>query len=182
MKTIRFATVAAITAAVTLTSTSFAGERGDSKITFAPGKSAAAKAAKPGTSTIVALVLANDGEFDVLQAAVVRAGLVDTLNGKNQYTVFAPTDAAFIATLEVADEAEAIAAVNALPVDVLTNILLHHVTEGRRISTSVLAAPKYKMLNGEFLTRDELAAAGIVATDISASNGVIHVISAVLIP
>lgn len=144
--------------------------------------SAAAKAAKPGSDTIVEIVLADDGEFDVLQAAVVRAGLVDALNGGVQYTVFAPTDAAFVATLGVADEAEALVAIEALPVEVLTQILLYHVIEGRRISTSVLAAPKYQTLLGKKLTRAELAAAGIAATDISASNGVIHVINAVLIP
>lgn len=178
MKTIRIATVAALVAAVTLTSApAFADAT-----TLPPGKSAAAKAAKPGTSTIVAIVLADDGEFDVLQAAVVKAGLVDALNGRNQYTVFAPTDAAFIATLGVADEAEAIATIGSLPLEALKNILLYHVTEGRRISTSVLAAPRYKMLNGDFLTRDKLAAAGIAATDISASNGIIHVINSVLIP
>ena len=177
MKTNSSITVALLAAALCLTHTSFA-EDTDS----APGKSSVAKAAKPGTSTIVAIVLANDGEFDVLQAAVVRAGLVDVLNGKRQYTVFAPTDAAFIATLGAADEAEAIAAVNALPVEALTNILLYHVTAGRHTSTSVLAAPGYRMLNGERLTRDELAAAGIEATDISASNGIIHVINSVLIP
>ena len=43
--------------------------------------------------------------FDVLQAAVVRAGLVDALNGRNQLTVFAPTDAAFVSTLGAANEA-----------------------------------------------------------------------------
>ena len=177
MKTKTILTVAALTVALTLTHSTFAQET-DS----APGKSAAAKAAKPGTSTIVSIVLANDGEFDVLQAAVVRAGLVDVLNGNRQFTVFAPTDAAFIKTLGVADEAEAIAAVNALPVEALTNILLYHVTAGRHTSTSVLAAPGYRMLNGDRLTRDELAAAGIAATDISASNGVIHVINSVLIP
>jgi uncharacterized surface protein with fasciclin (FAS1) repeats len=142
----------------------------------------AAKAAKPGSATIVEIVLADDGEFDVLQAAVVRAGLADVLNGRNQYTVFAPTDAAFIATLGVNNEEEALATVEALPLDALTNILLYHVTNGRRISTSVLAAPKYRMLNGEHLTRQELAKAGIAKPDISASNGVIHVINAVLIP
>jgi transforming growth factor-beta-induced protein len=173
MKLNRILTVAALTAAVTLTPNFCAS---------AAGKSAAAKAAKPGTSTIVALVLQPDGEFDVLQAAVVRAGLVDALNGRTQYTVFAPTDAAFVATLGVADEAAAIEAVNALPVDVLTHILLYHVTEGRRISTSVLAAPEYRMLNGESLSREDLAAAGLAVTDISASNGVVHVINAVLIP
>jgi len=148
----------------------------------AAGKSAAAAGAKPGPDSIVAIVLADDGEFDVLQAAVVKAGLVDALNGPRQLTVFAPTDAAFIATLEAADEAEAIATVEALPVEVLQEILLYHVTPGRRISTSVLAAPKYKMLNDAFLPRSELLAAGIAKTDIPASNGVIHVINAVLAP
>jgi len=171
MKNIRITTVAAMMTAVTLTFSA-----------FGQGKPSYAAAAKPGTSTIVEIVLQPDGEFDVLQAAVVRAGLVDALNGKDQLTVFAPTDAAFIATLGVADEAEAIAAVNALPLDALTNILLYHVTEGRRTSKSVLAAPQYEMLNGQYLTREELAAAGIAATDISASNGIIHVINSVLIP
>jgi len=172
MKNIRTLIVAATAAAVTLTSTCFAGN----------GKSDVAAAAKPGISTIVAIVLADDEEFDVLQAAVVKAGLVDALNGTDQYTVFAPTDAAFIKTLGVADEAAAIAAVKALPVEALTNILLYHVTGGRRTSTSVLSAPEYLMLNGEYLSRSTLAAAGIAKTDISASNGIIHVINSVLMP
>lgn len=171
MKNTRITTVAAVLAAVTLTFNA-----------FAQGKPSYAAAAKPGTSTIVEIVLQPDGEFDVLQAAVVRAGLVDALNGTDQYTVFAPTDAAFVATLGVADEAAAIATVNALPVEALTNILLYHVTEGRRTSRSVLAAPEYEMLNGEYLSRDKLAAAGIAAVDMSASNGIIHVINSVLIP
>jgi len=142
----------------------------------------AAAAAKPGELTIVEIVLQPDGEFDVLQAAVVKAGLVDLLNGKQQHTVFAPTDLAFVRTLGVADEAAAIAAVEGLPVDRLTNILAFHVTSGRRTSRSVLAAPSYQMLNGGTLTRAALSAAGIAATDISASNGIVHVINAVLLP
>src|SRR5687767_9077303 len=66
--------------------------------------------AKPGTMTIVGIVLQKDGEFDVLQAAVVRAGLLDTLNGSGQYTVFAPTDQAFVTTLNAGTEEAAIAA------------------------------------------------------------------------
>jgi uncharacterized surface protein with fasciclin (FAS1) repeats len=140
-----------------------------------------AEAAKPGGNTIVQIVVSDD-RFDVLKAAVVSAGLVDALNGTTQYTVFAPTDDAFVTTLGVMSEAEAIAAVQALPVADLTNILLYHVTNGRRNSNSVLAAPGYQMLNGEQLSRDTLAAAGIAATDISASNGIIHVINHVLLP
>ncbi len=171
MKLNRILTVAAILAAVTVSFSAFAN-----------GKPDWAAGAKPGSSTIVQIVLQPDGEFDVLQAAVVRAGLVNVLNGKGQYTVFAPTDAAFVATLGVANEEEAIAAVNKMDLDTLTHILLYHVTEGRRTSRSVLAAPKYEMLSGDYLTRAELLDAGIKATDISASNGIIHVINHVLLP
>ena len=139
-------------------------------------------AAKPGALTIVGLVLQDDDEFDVLQAAVIRAGLAEALNGKTQYTVFAPTDAAFVTTLGAADEAAAIATVNDLPIETLSEILRFHVTHGRRNSQSVLAAPSYQMLNGATLTRTQLTAAGLAATDISASNGIVHVINAVLLP
>lgn len=149
---------------------------------LAGGKPTWAAAAKPGSQTIVQLVLADDEEFDVLQAAVISAGLVDALNGRGQFTVFAPTDAAFVAALGAADEDAAIAIVESLDVEVLTSILLYHVTEGRRNSRSVLAAPRYKMLNGQTLSRATLAAAGIAKTDISAKNGIIHVINSVLIP
>jgi uncharacterized surface protein with fasciclin (FAS1) repeats len=141
-----------------------------------------AVAARPGPLTIVGIVLQDDGEFDVLQAAVVRAGLVDALNGTTQYTVFAPTDAAFVTTLGVANEAAAIDAVNGMPMETLTDILLFHVTHGRRTSRSVLAAPSYQMLNSATLTREQLGGAGFAATDISASNGIVHVIKAVLLP
>ena len=141
-----------------------------------------AAAAKPGDLTIVGIVTQDDGEFDVLQAAVIRAGLVDTLNGQRQYTVFAPTDLAFVTTLGVVDEAAAIAAVNDMPIETLTDILLFPVTAGRRNSRSVLAAPSYNMLSGATLTRTQLAAAGLATTDISASNGIVHVINAILLP
>lgn len=141
-----------------------------------------AAAAKPGSLTIVGIVLQDDGEFDVLQAAVIRAGLASALDGPRQYTVFAPTDNAFVTALGVDDEAAAIAAVNGLPIEKLTDILLFHVTAGRRHSRSVLAAPSYEMLNGATLVRQQLVAAGLAATDISASNGIVHVINAVLLP
>ena len=146
------------------------------------GQPSQATGAKPGALSIVEIVLQDDGEFDVLQAAVVRAGLVDVLNGNEQYTVFAPTDLAFVTTLAAADEAAAIAAANAMSPEALKNILLYHVTNGRRNSASVLGAPGYQMLNGDRLTRATLTAAGIAQTDISASNGIVHVINAVLLP
>ena len=151
--------------------------------------------AKPGNATIVDIVVAPDGEFDVLQAAVIEAGLAGALSSNDdQYTVFAPTDAAFVATFRsilgdgTLTEADVIAFIDAGGVDTelgdgaLANILLFHVTNGRRTATSVVHAPQYRMLNGDRLTRTQLFDAGIVATDISASNGVIHVIGSVLIP
>ena len=64
----------------------------------------------------------------------------------------------------------------------LQDILLYHVTNGRRTSKSVVAAPAYKMLNGDKLSRGELVEAGLGQLNISASNGVIHEIDAVLLP
>jgi uncharacterized surface protein with fasciclin (FAS1) repeats len=151
--------------------------------------------ARPGASTIVDIVLADDGEFDVLQTAVIEAGLAGALSSADsQYTVFAPTDAAFVATFRALlgdatlSEADVIAFIDAGGVDTalgdgaLANILLFHVTNGRRTSNSVVHAPQYRMLNGERLSRAQLLDAGIAAVDISASNGVIHVINAVLLP
>lgn len=143
---------------------------------------AAAKAAKPGSQTITQLVV-NNPNFDVLEAAVIEAGLAGALGGETQYTVFAPTDQAFInALVPGGTEAQAIAAVQGLPDNALTDILLYHVTNGRRISTSVLAAPSYGTLNGDRLSRAELSSAGIASTDLSAKNGVVHVINSVLMP
>ena len=156
---------------------------------------AANTGAKPGNANIVQIVLAPDGEFDVLQAAVIEAGLAGALSDPDvQYTVFAPTDAAFVSTFRAVlennslAEADVIAFIQSGGVDTalgdgaLANILLFHVTNGRRTSTSVVHAPGYQMLNGERLTRGQLLDAGIVATNISASNGVIHVIGSVLLP
>lgn len=146
------------------------------------GSDSSPAAPSADAGTIVNIVLKDDGEFDVLQAAVVRAGLVDALNGTTQYTVFAPTDQAFVTSLGVANEAAAIDAINGLPIGTLSDILLFHVTTGRQNSTSVLAASNYGMLNGMSLTRAQLSAAGLATTDIAASNGIVHVINAVLIP
>jgi transforming growth factor-beta-induced protein len=129
-------------------------------------------------------VNAQTGEFDHLIEAVVRAGLVDALNGNRQLTVFAPTDAAFedlFATLGVSG-------VDAIPVDTLRAVLLYHVAPGERFSGDVLASARIRTLGKGFLVpsvHDGSAwvnGARIVAADVDASNGVIHVIDAVLLP
>ena len=164
-------------------------------LTIVAAPVAAADGAKPGTSNIVEIVLADDGQFDVLQAAVIEAGLAGALSSPDdQYTVFAPTDWAFVQTFrailendsltegDVIDFIEAGGVDTALGEGTLADILLYHVTNGRRTSTSVTKAPGYTMLNGDRLSRGELLDAGILDKDISASNGVIHVIGSVLIP
>jgi uncharacterized surface protein with fasciclin (FAS1) repeats len=155
----------------------------------------AAQGAKPGNETIVEIVVAEDGKFDVLEAAVIEAGLAGALSSTDdQYTVFAPTDAAFVTTFRglLGDnsltESDVISFIEAGGVDsalgegALADILLFHVTNGRRTSNSVVKAPGYQMLNGDRLSRSQLLDAGIASVDISASNGVIHVINGVLLP
>jgi uncharacterized surface protein with fasciclin (FAS1) repeats len=125
---------------------------------------------------------ATPGEFNTLVAAVVAADLVETLNGNRQFTVFAPTDDAFAALGLDADN------IGSLDKATLTNILLYHVAPGSRPSQSVVTARQLRMMNKDFVKVNgaELMAnsstANIVATDIKARNGVVHVIDAVLLP
>jgi uncharacterized surface protein with fasciclin (FAS1) repeats len=131
--------------------------------------------------TIVDVAVEAD-DFEVLVAAVQEAGPVDALSGNRQLTVFAPTDQAF------ADLADALGVevADLLELNDLADILLYHVTNGRRYSPSVVNAPRLRMLNGGTVVVDgtELndGQADIVGTDIEASNGVVHVIDGVLLP
>lgn len=150
----------------------------------------AAEAARPG-DTIVEIALENES-FSTLVKAVEKAGLVDTLNGKRIFTVFAPTNEAF-------DEAAAAVLgegkfgtdlVDAIEPDVLRKILLYHVTPGQRVSRSVLNASRMRMAAGGFVfvegttLRGNSSSADLVVDliDIRASNGIIHVIDFVLLP
>lgn len=139
--------------------------------------------AKGPTIVDVALsVNAENGEFSTLIAAVVSAGLVDALSAVGQRTVFAPTDAAF------AELGLNAGNIGDLPTDALTNILLYHVTAGRRYAESVVSSSRIRMANGGFTTISLMDGGAyinesrIVATDVEASNGIIHVIDAVLLP
>lgn len=112
-----------------------------------------------------------EGEFDTLIDLVSSTPPVfDALtNPDDQLTVFAPVDAGFENTnLEGANVA---------------NVLQYHVTEGRRYKNSVVNAPRLEMLNGGTVTVDGTVLNGdqaeIIATNIEASNGVIHAIGPV---
>jgi transforming growth factor-beta-induced protein len=121
------------------------------------------------------------GSFDTLLAAATAAGLVDTLTGEGPFTVFAPTDDAFAKLPEGAIEALL------ADTDKLTAILLHHVVAGKVMAADVVELESATTVFGQDLAIDtedgvKVDDARVVATDIEASNGVIHVIDSVLLP
>ena len=157
-----------------------------SALALAIGGVGTVQAREPGPSIVGAAVAVNadTGEFDHLIAAVVRAGLVETLDGNRQFTVFAPTDAAF----ERLFDALGVSDVSDIPVATLRAVLLHHVAPGERLSGDVLGSTRIRMLDRSF-AHPALAGgvptidgATIVAADVDVSNGVIHVIDTVLLP
>jgi len=130
------------------------------------------------------------GSFTTLAAALTAAGLVDTLKGTGPFTVFAPTDQAFAKL-----PAGTVEALLKDPTSQLAEILKYHVVSGEVMAAAVvtLNGQKVKTVQGAELTvevtGDKVAlvdAAGnrvnVVTTDVVASNGVIHVIDAVLLP
>lgn len=137
---------------------------------------------EPNIVEVAQAVNAETGEFSVLIAALVRAGLVDELATGGPYTVFAPTDAAFSAL-----DLDA-AAVAQLPVADLTAILLYHVAPGRLAAADVVNRTQLTMAGGGTagIRVDNGAAyideARIITVDVGASNGIIHIIDAVLLP
>jgi transforming growth factor-beta-induced protein len=146
------------------------------------GNTPAEVEAAPNVVEVAQAVNAQSGEFSVLIAALVRADLAGELTGAGPFTVFAPTDAAFAA---LGLDAAAVSAM--APAD-LTPILLNHVTAGRLLAADVLQRTSLSMVGGGS-TRIRLEGGApfindsrIVNTDIQASNGVIHVIDAVLLP
>jgi uncharacterized surface protein with fasciclin (FAS1) repeats len=164
-------------------------------ITFAISITAPAYA-KPNPTTIVDVVIAANeqgpfaGQFDTLIAAVLAADpvVLRTLSSRGQNTVFGPTDAAFASAFaELGLPADI--KPSDLPRDLLTTILLYHVAPGRRDSGQVLASTRINTRQGGFLRQsngvltDNLGrTATIIAVDIKADNGIIHVIDNVVLP
>jgi transforming growth factor-beta-induced protein len=122
------------------------------------------------------------GSFATLLTAVEAAGLSETLATGGPFTVFAPTDAAFAAL-----PAGALDALQG-DIELLTRVLTYHVVAGDLNASAVLSRTELPTLNGGALAvRTEGGSAyvndsRIVQTDVLASNGVIHVIDAVLLP
>lgn len=127
---------------------------------------------------------ANNADFSTLVAAVKAAGLAETLSGSGPFTVFAPTNAAFAklpegtveSLLKPENKAE------------LVKILTYHVVPGKVMSKQVVKLDKAKTVEGSEVA---IAVSGgtvtvdgakVVKSDINSSNGVIHVIDAVILP
>ena len=141
---------------------------------------------EPGMPKTIVDIAVEDGRFTTLVAAVQAAGLVDTLNSEGPFTVFAPTDDAFAALPE--------GTVDALLADIpaLTNVLLYHVVAGKVMAADVVGldgksaetalagkSVDIKVDMGNVYLNETVK---VIITDIEASNGVIHVIDAVLLP
>ena len=123
------------------------------------------------------------GSFGTLVAAVQAAGLVDTLKGEGPFTVFAPTDEAF-AALPAGTVEELLKPENK---DQLTAILTYHVVPGKVMSTDLQDDMEAATVQGETVTIDfdngvQVEGANVTAADIETTNGVIHVIDAVILP
>jgi uncharacterized surface protein with fasciclin (FAS1) repeats len=124
------------------------------------------------------------GQFKTLATALGAAGLVETLKGPGPFTVFAPTDAAF-AKLPAGTVEGLLKPENK---DQLVAILTYHVVPGRVMAADVVKLHEAKTVNGKMLTvatkdgKVMIDNATVTATDIAASNGVIHVVDSVILP
>jgi uncharacterized surface protein with fasciclin (FAS1) repeats len=130
------------------------------------------KATAPAQPDIVDTAVAA-GSFDTLVAAVQAAGLADTLKGEGPFTVFAPTDEAFAKL-----PAGTLDSLLADP-EMLAKVLKYHVVPGKLNASDVSSMSVLTTVEGSSLAVADIA---IVKTDITTSNGVIHVIDEVLIP
>jgi uncharacterized surface protein with fasciclin (FAS1) repeats len=217
MKKLLSITALGLLAAALVSTVALAGRADESKTDSRPAATSSAAAAspsqsnphgqgsvvsKPGTQTIAQIAAGNPAAFSTLVSLLQLTGL-DAVVGSNDVTltVFAPTNAAFTklftaypslpGILTSPDQAAA-------GYPLLKNVLLYHVTDGRRFSNSIFNQNKAKtieMLNGGSITANPnltladatgqtinpvLTPGGLI--NISASNGVIHVIDTVLLP
>ena len=138
---------------------------------------------KPAAAQDIVAVASGAGSFKTLVAAVKAAGLVETLQGKGPFTVFAPTDEAF-AKLPAGTVEGLLKPENK---EKLVAILTYHVVPGKVMAADVKAG-EVKTVNGKDLSvkaadgKVTVNGANVVKTDIAATNGVIHVIDTVVLP
>ncbi len=147
---------------------------------------------KPGNGQTIVGIAASDTNFTYLVAAVQFAGLVDVLNGNRQFTVFAPVNQAFLnltAALNISIEDLLTEPYREL----VTNVLLYHVSPGLKFSRNVVSSGRVITLLEQFaytrvqngvaqIGNNSTVYANILAVDIRATNGIIHVLDRVIIP
>jgi uncharacterized surface protein with fasciclin (FAS1) repeats len=137
---------------------------------------------KPATPSVVEIAISSP-DHTTLVAAVKAAGLVETLSGPGPFTIFAPTNAAF-AKLPAGTVEDLLKPENKAK---LTAILTYHVVAGKVLAADVKPGD-VTTVNGETATisikdgAPHIDGAKIIATDLIGSNGVIHVIDAVILP
>ena len=148
--------------------------------TEAPTETTAAPA-EAMEETVVDVAVNND--FTTLVAAVQAAGLVETLQGDGPFTVFAPTDEAFAALPEgtldsLLEDPEALA-----------EILTYHVVSGKVLAEDVVGLDAATTVQGDDISIEVVdggvvlnGSSNVIATDVEASNGVVHVIDTVILP
>lgn len=152
---------------------------------FGINKSFAADPAPKTASMSIVEIASSDERFSILVEAVVKADLVGALSADGPYTVFAPTNDAFnelFSALGVDD-------IDDLTKDQLTPILLYHVVNGKVMAADVKSG-QVPTLNNSASLNVKASKKGVtidknsevIITDIVASNGVIHVVDAVLLP
>jgi uncharacterized surface protein with fasciclin (FAS1) repeats len=132
----------------------------------------------------IAEIAVEDGRFTTLVAALEAAGLVDTLSAEGDFTVFAPVDDAFASLPE-----GTVASLLEDPQGALTNVLLYHVVDGAVPAETVVTLESASTLQGDDVTISVVDGevflndmVKVIITDIQASNGIVHVIDAVLLP
>jgi uncharacterized surface protein with fasciclin (FAS1) repeats len=176
----------ALAAALTLTLAACGGEEAAETTVAETTETTVAETTETTEAAMVEMnlveVATEAGSFTTLLAAAEAAGLVDTLTGEGPFTVFAPTDEAFAAL-----EPGTLDALLADP-EALADILLYHVVPGKVMAADVVGLESATSAQGSdiAITVDGDAVmvneANVTATDIEASNGVIHVIDAVILP
>lgn len=143
-------------------------------ITFVPSFAA--------DQSIVEIAVGNS-DFSILVSALQKANLVDALSGEGPFTVFAPTNDAFVKLLGELN----ITAEQLLNHPQLSEVLLYHVVSGKVMSTDLSNGLKANTLQNEEITVDlssgvKINSSTVTTADVEATNGVIHIIDTVLVP
>jgi len=174
----RFALAAVVAASM------FVAACGDDKDSAPVTTAAPVETGAPAEAGDIVAVASGNPDFSTLVAAVQAAGLVETLQGPGPFTVFAPTNDAF-AALPAGLVDKLLLPENK---DVLVKILTYHVVSGKVMAADVKAGD-VPSVEGSNITvavdggKVSLnGSSNVVATDVPASNGVIHVIDAVILP